>query len=40
MLRKGETKMARTTDGKLMQRAFDMLDSRLLNPSLPYAACE
>lgn len=27
MLRKGETKMARTTDGKLMQRAFDMLDS-------------
>ena len=27
MLRKGETKMARTTDGKLMQRAFDLLDS-------------
>ena len=27
MLRTGETKMARTTDGKLMQRAFDMLDS-------------
>ena len=26
MLRKGETKMARTTDGKLMQRAFDLLD--------------
>lgn len=26
MLRKGETKMARTTDGKLMQRAFDILD--------------
>lgn len=27
MLRKGETKMARTTDGKRMQRAFDILDS-------------
>lgn len=26
MLRKGETKMARTTDGKLIQRAFDLLD--------------
>lgn len=26
MLRKGETKMARTTDGKLMQLAFDLLD--------------
>ena len=26
MLRKGETKMARTTDEKLMQRAFDLLD--------------
>lgn len=26
MLRKGETKMARTTDGKLMQRAFNLLD--------------
>lgn len=26
MLRKGETKMERTTDGKLMQRAFDLLD--------------
>lgn len=26
MLRKGETKMARTTDGKLIQRAFDILD--------------
>lgn len=26
MLRKGEMKMARTTDGKLMQRAFDLLD--------------
>lgn len=25
MLRKGETKMARTTDGKLIQRAFDLL---------------
>lgn len=26
MLRKGETKMAMTTDGKLIQRAFDLLD--------------
>lgn len=26
MLRKGETKMARTTDDELMQRAFDLLD--------------
>ena len=26
MLRKGGTKMARTTDGKLIQRAFDLLD--------------
>lgn len=26
MLRKGETKMARTTDGKLIQQAFDLLD--------------
>lgn len=26
MLRKGETKMARATDGKLIQRAFDLLD--------------
>lgn len=26
MLRKGETKMARTTDEKLLQRAFDLLD--------------
>ena len=26
MLRKGETKMASTTDGKLLQRAFDLLD--------------
>lgn len=26
MLKKGETKMARTTDGKLIQRAFDLLD--------------
>ena len=26
MLRKGETKMERTTDGKLIQRAFDLLD--------------